>query len=129
MVHVGCGDPATIFQMIVWCGQGGNPGLAILFVEEKRRKGKNNISDFGDIEFQSNDDRMDALAITEVCLRIAFLVDNQLVQGFNLLRVTKGIDTYNYEYRLGYIPLQVDDPNVIQEAEREIRLGFPKCLL
>ena len=76
VIHVGCGDPSTIFQMIGRCGRGGNPGLAILFVEEKQQKGKNKLSDFSNPEFQSNDDQMDALAITDVCLRITFSIDN-----------------------------------------------------
>ncbi|KAA1125780.1 hypothetical protein PGTUg99_019444 [Puccinia graminis f. sp. tritici] len=40
---------------------------------------------------------MDALAVTPVCLRIAFAIDNSL----------------------GYIPLSVDDPTYIKEMERE----------
>ncbi|OAV91068.1 hypothetical protein PTTG_28114 [Puccinia triticina 1-1 BBBD Race 1] len=85
VVHFGRGDPATLFQMIGRCGRGGDRGLGILFVE-------------------SDDDRMDALAITPVCLRICFSIDNLL----------------------GYIPLSAEDPNVIREAKRE-RKEFDKC--
>jgi ATP-dependent DNA helicase RecQ len=77
VVHIGRGDPATIFQMIGRCGRDGKPGLAILLVETSRRYGKNNISDFSNHEVQNDDDRMDGLAITPVCLRVAFSIDNK----------------------------------------------------
>ncbi|PLW09339.1 hypothetical protein PCASD_19646 [Puccinia coronata f. sp. avenae] len=54
---------------------------------------------------QIDDDRMDALAITPVCLRIAFSLDNLL----------------------GYIPLSLEDPNYIKEAAREREAGFTPC--
>ncbi|OAV93326.1 hypothetical protein PTTG_00926, partial [Puccinia triticina 1-1 BBBD Race 1] len=105
VVHVGRGDPATLFQMIGQCGRGGNPGLAILFVEQTRKNGKNDLSDFENPEFQNDDDRMDALAITPVCFRIVFAVDNMV----------------------GYIPLSKDNPNVVRKAERQASEEFPPC--
>ncbi|KAI7938734.1 hypothetical protein MJO28_014313 [Puccinia striiformis f. sp. tritici] len=48
---------------------------------------------------------MDALAITPMCLRVAFAMDN----------------------RHGYIPLWEDDPNYIEECQREIRENMAKC--
>ncbi|POW15735.1 hypothetical protein PSTT_01971 [Puccinia striiformis] len=106
VVHVGRGDPATIFQMIGRCGRGGNPGLAIMFVDPVRRNGKNKVSDFTNHENQNDDDRMDGLAITPVCLRVSFAIDNNL----------------------GYIPLSKEDPNVEREVAREIAAGFPACM-
>ncbi|KAA1105016.1 ATP-dependent DNA helicase sgs1 [Puccinia graminis f. sp. tritici] len=106
VVHVGRGNPATIFQMIGRCGRGGNEGLALLYVEEKRRKGKNKIFDFTNVELQSDDDRMDALALTPVCFRLAFALDNML----------------------GYIPLSWEDPNVIHEQKRQEYLGYVPCI-
>ncbi|KAI7954799.1 hypothetical protein MJO28_005199 [Puccinia striiformis f. sp. tritici] len=106
VVHVGRGDPATIFQMIGRCGRGGNPGLAIMFVDPVRRNGKNKVSDFTNHENQNDDDRMDGLAITPVCLRVSFAIDNNL----------------------GYIPLSKEDPNVEHEVAREIAAGFPACM-
>ncbi|KNE90859.1 hypothetical protein PSTG_15725, partial [Puccinia striiformis f. sp. tritici PST-78] len=41
VVHMGKGDPASTSQMIGRCGRDGRPGLAVLFVEKTRRKGKN----------------------------------------------------------------------------------------
>ncbi|OAV85651.1 hypothetical protein PTTG_30366, partial [Puccinia triticina 1-1 BBBD Race 1] len=76
VVHMGRGDPASIVQMVGRCGRDGRPGLAILFVEKFRRNGKNSVADFKEGTTQSDDDRMDALAITPVCLRIAFSIDN-----------------------------------------------------
>jgi hypothetical protein len=64
--------------MIGLCGRDGKPGLAILFVEKTHTNGKNTIAQFkaGDGVEQSNDNCMEALAVTPVCLRIAFAVDN-----------------------------------------------------
>jgi superfamily II DNA helicase RecQ len=78
VVHMGRGDPSAICQMIGRCGRDGKPGLAILFVEKTRTNGKNSIAQFkaGNGGEQSDDDRMDALAVTPVCLRIAFAVNN-----------------------------------------------------
>ncbi|POW00163.1 hypothetical protein PSHT_13221 [Puccinia striiformis] len=113
VVHLGRGDPSSICQMIGRCGRGDdNPGLGIMFVEKNRRTGKNKISDFPNHRafengyIPSDDDRMDALAITPVCLRVAFALDNML----------------------GYIPLSNDDPNVISEKNREANNGFARCL-
>ncbi|POW05826.1 hypothetical protein PSTT_09407 [Puccinia striiformis] len=112
VVHLGRGDPSSICQMIGRCGGDDNPGLGIMFVEKNRRTGKNKISDFPNHRafengyIPSDDDRMDALAITPVCLRVAFALDNML----------------------GYIPLSNDDPNVISEKNREANNGFARCL-
>ncbi|KAA1138596.1 ATP-dependent DNA helicase sgs1 [Puccinia graminis f. sp. tritici] len=109
VVHMGRGDPASISQMIGRCGRDGRPGLAILLVERSRRNGKNSIDQFplaaSTPPYQSDPDRMDALAITPVCLRIAFSLDNLL----------------------GYIPLSVDDPGYIRERARELEAGMSPC--
>ncbi|PLW46028.1 hypothetical protein PCASD_03505 [Puccinia coronata f. sp. avenae] len=76
VVHMGRGDPSAICQMIGRCGRDGKPGLAILFVEKTRTNGKNSISQFKAGVDQSDDDCMDALAVTPVCLHIAFAADN-----------------------------------------------------
>ncbi|OAV96746.1 hypothetical protein PTTG_26232 [Puccinia triticina 1-1 BBBD Race 1] len=107
VVHVGRGDPSSISQMIGRCGRGeNNPGLGIMLVETNWRSGKNKISDFQTPMMQSNDDRMDALAITPVCLRIAMSLDNLL----------------------GYVPLDKADPNVKLEKLREEENQFDVCL-
>jgi superfamily II DNA helicase RecQ len=77
VVHMGRGDPSLICQMIGRCGQDGRPGLAIMFVEQNRPKGKNKVDEFTPGQIQSDEDRMDALAVTPVCLRIAFSIDNR----------------------------------------------------
>ncbi|KAI7952187.1 hypothetical protein MJO28_007871 [Puccinia striiformis f. sp. tritici] len=51
-------------------------------------------------------DRMDALAITPLCLRVAFSMDNLL----------------------GYIPLWHDDPAYVREKERQESEGICRCL-
>ena len=79
VVNVGRGDPASICQMIGRCGRDGKPGLAILFVEKTRRKGKNLVAQFTRGATQTDEDRMDALAITPVCLCVAFSMDNLYV--------------------------------------------------
>ncbi|PLW45183.1 hypothetical protein PCANC_11291 [Puccinia coronata f. sp. avenae] len=103
VVHMGRGDPSAIVQMVGRCGRDGSTGLGILFMEPKRALGKNAIEDF-DEGPQGEDDRMDALAVTPVCLRIALTVDNQK----------------------GYIPLS-EDANFLAEQEREIAARFPNC--
>jgi superfamily II DNA helicase RecQ len=76
VVHMGRADPASIVQMVGRCGRDGRAGLAIIFVEKNRRNGKNSVEDFDVGVSQSDDDQMDALAVTPVCLRIAFAIDN-----------------------------------------------------
>ncbi|PLW42578.1 hypothetical protein PCASD_05306 [Puccinia coronata f. sp. avenae] len=105
VTHLGRGDPASIIQMVGRAGRDGRPGLAVLFVEKNRRNGKNSLDAFVTGAPQIDDDQMDALAITPVCLRIAFSLDNLL----------------------GYIPLSLDDPNYIKEAAREREAGFTPC--
>ncbi|EFP91556.2 uncharacterized protein PGTG_17610 [Puccinia graminis f. sp. tritici CRL 75-36-700-3] len=105
VVHMGRGDPASICQMIGRCGRDGRPGLAVMFVEKNRRNGKNTVDQFTPAAYQSDPDRMDALAITPVCLRIAFSMDNLL----------------------GYIPVSVDDPAYVREWKREIEAGMSPC--
>ncbi|KNF05646.1 hypothetical protein PSTG_01049 [Puccinia striiformis f. sp. tritici PST-78] len=106
VVHMGRGDPANICQMIGRCGRDGRQGLAIMFVEKTRRKGKNTVDQFTRGAVQNEHDRMDALAITPLCLRVAFSMDNLL----------------------GYIPLWEDDPAYIMEKAREEEAGMCKCM-
>jgi superfamily II DNA helicase RecQ len=69
VIHMGRGDPAAICQMLGHCGRDGQPGLGMIFVEPTRKNGKNSISKLNtNVEFQNNDDRMDALAVTPVFL-------------------------------------------------------------
>ena len=51
-------------------------GLAVLFMEKTQRGGKKKIEQFTRGAPQTDLDRMDALAITPVCLRVAFALDN-----------------------------------------------------
>ncbi|OAV96427.1 hypothetical protein PTTG_04007 [Puccinia triticina 1-1 BBBD Race 1] len=105
VIHIGQGDPASICQMLGRCGRDGKKGLAIMLVEAHRKNGKNSVSDFTNVEFQNDDDRMDALAITPVCLQVAYLLDNLM----------------------GYVPLSFDDPNYKKEAARQVE-KFGKCI-
>ncbi|KNE89222.1 hypothetical protein PSTG_17319 [Puccinia striiformis f. sp. tritici PST-78] len=106
VIQMGRTDPSSICQMIGRCGRDGRPGLAIIYAEPKRRGGKNSVDDFLPNIPQTNEDRMDALAITPVCLRIVFALDNSL----------------------GYIPLSKDDPNYKREQEREKKAGLAACM-
>ncbi|KAI7933605.1 hypothetical protein MJO28_017553 [Puccinia striiformis f. sp. tritici] len=81
-------------------------GVGYSLRQKKRIGGKNSVDEFDLSAKQSISDRMDALAVTPVCLRIAFALDNAL----------------------GYIPLAFDDPCYIQEEEREKKAGFAECL-
>ncbi|EFP92570.1 uncharacterized protein PGTG_18702 [Puccinia graminis f. sp. tritici CRL 75-36-700-3] len=105
VAHMGRGDPASICQMIGCCGRDGKPGLVVMFVEKNRRGGKNRLDQFTRGAAQNDLDRMDALAITPVCLRVAFSLDN----------------------KLGYVPLWADDPEYLKELAREKQLGIPAC--
>ncbi|POV99044.1 hypothetical protein PSHT_13708 [Puccinia striiformis] len=107
VIHMGRGDPSAVGQMIGRCGRDGRPGLAIIFVEKTRTGGKNKVSQFvsPNDNDPSDDDRMDALAVTPVCLRIAMSMDNLV----------------------GYIPLSTDDEGYISEMQREVEKGFPPC--
>ncbi|OAV95822.1 hypothetical protein PTTG_05871 [Puccinia triticina 1-1 BBBD Race 1] len=105
VVHMGRGDPATIVQMVGRCGRDGNVGLGLLFMEPTRKNGRNKVGDFEEGLVQNDDARMDALAATGVCLRVALTLDS----------------------KLGYIPLAADDPNVLSERAREKSRLFSKC--
>ncbi|POW22057.1 hypothetical protein PSHT_01676 [Puccinia striiformis] len=105
VIHMGRGDPASIVQMIGRCGRDGQPGLALLFMEPVRQNGKNDVNEFDPNVPQGDDDRMDAFAVTNVCMRVSV-----------------AMDSIN-----GYIPLSTEDPNYKAEAERERRMGFEKC--
>ncbi|PLW24715.1 hypothetical protein PCANC_27532 [Puccinia coronata f. sp. avenae] len=107
VVHMGRGEPSAVCQMIGRCGRDGRPGLAVLFVEKTRKNGKNKLADFdaSASDEQNEDDCMDALAITPVCLRIALAINN----------------------KLGYIPLCISDEGYIQEKIREAQMGLPLC--
>ncbi|KAA1127475.1 ATP-dependent DNA helicase sgs1 [Puccinia graminis f. sp. tritici] len=99
VIHLGRADPSNICQMIGRCGRDGKPGLAVLFMEKKRKGGKNKQEDFSASDKETDDLRMDSLAITPVCLRICFSLDN----------------------------LSADDPNVSRERLREELEGFLPC--
>ncbi|KAH9454511.1 hypothetical protein Pst134EB_014587 [Puccinia striiformis f. sp. tritici] len=45
-------------------GRDGRPGLAVLFMQKTRRKGKNSVAQFTRSAFQTDKDQLDALAIT-----------------------------------------------------------------
>ncbi|KAA1114046.1 hypothetical protein PGTUg99_011216 [Puccinia graminis f. sp. tritici] len=105
VVHMGRGDPAAIVQMVGRCGRDGNVGLGLLFMERSRKNGKNDVGDFGESTYQDDDARMDALAVTPCCLRIALTVDN----------------------KVGYIPMSDRDPNFLLEKSEEERKGFAIC--
>jgi superfamily II DNA helicase RecQ len=77
VAHMGRGDPASICQMVGRCGRDGSPGLAVMFVEKTRRGGKNRLDQFVRDAPQNDLDRMDALAITPLCLRVSFYIDNK----------------------------------------------------
>ncbi|OAV98577.1 hypothetical protein PTTG_11872 [Puccinia triticina 1-1 BBBD Race 1] len=106
VIHMGRGDPSTISQMMGRCGRDGRPGLAILFMEPNRKKGKNSVKQFEHGKKQlTDDDRMDAYAVTPVCLRVANAVDNLY----------------------GYIPVSKEDPNYLKERSRHVSLKFDPC--
>lgn len=76
VIQMGRADPSCVAQVLGRCGRDGRPGLGIMMVEPTRRNGKNSVEDFENVSFMNDDDRMDALAITTVFLRIALSIDN-----------------------------------------------------
>ncbi|KAI7948709.1 hypothetical protein MJO29_010374 [Puccinia striiformis f. sp. tritici] len=106
VVHIGCGDSSLICQMVGQCSRDGQPGLAVLFVESNGPKGKNSVADFVPGQKQSDKDWMEALAVTPVCLHIAFSMDNII----------------------GYIPLDFNDPQYQAEKHCEQLKGFAVCM-
>ncbi|POW11475.1 hypothetical protein PSTT_05259 [Puccinia striiformis] len=75
VVHMGRGDLASISQMIGRCGRDGRPGLVVLFMQKTRRKGKNSVAQFTQGAFQTDEDRLDALAITPTGLHLLWFDD------------------------------------------------------
>ncbi|KAA1123854.1 ATP-dependent DNA helicase sgs1 [Puccinia graminis f. sp. tritici] len=127
VIHMGRGDPSCICQMMGRCGRDGKPGLAILFMEPKRRFGLNTSEAIAKGDKQSDDVRMDSLALTPVCLRIAFSVDNLYVVLYSS-KITSGnhIDL-RFIFRYGYVPMDRDDANYLREEIRELDEDFPPC--
>ncbi|KAA1138033.1 ATP-dependent DNA helicase sgs1 [Puccinia graminis f. sp. tritici] len=125
VIHMGRGDPSSIVQMVGRCGRDGKTGLGLLFMEPTRKKGRNDVGSFTCDKIQDDDDRMDALAITPVCLRIALTVDNALSHTCLISFVY--IKLICVFVRHGYIPLSVDDPTYWAEQARELKEAFPPC--
>jgi superfamily II DNA helicase RecQ len=75
VVVVGRQDPSNLIQMVGRAGRDGRRGLGLMLVESYRTRAKNTPSDFSIRRVMSDDDRMDAISITPVCLRVALAVD------------------------------------------------------
>ncbi|EGG05975.1 uncharacterized protein MELLADRAFT_116633, partial [Melampsora larici-populina 98AG31] len=105
VVIVGRHDPCNVIQMTGRCGRDGRQGLGFLLVEHCRTNGKNQIDQFDTAAVMSDDDRMDALSITPVCLRIALAIDLEH----------------------GYIPLDKDSIFVLREHARQREAGMSQC--
>jgi superfamily II DNA/RNA helicase len=128
VVHMGCGDPSTISQMIGHCGHDGRAGLAILFVEPKRMNRKNDVSDFASGRRQlDGDNRMDTFAVTLLCLRVVAAVDNMYVH-LPLVFTLKKYIKHDNDCRNGYIPVLEDDSNYQTEKRQQEHLKFDCCL-
>ncbi|KAH9807289.1 hypothetical protein DFH28DRAFT_1139579 [Melampsora americana] len=78
VITIGRMDPSVLGQMVGCAGRDGRPAVGIMLVETKRSSGKNQPSDFVNPSKMTNDDHMDALTITPVCLCIAFQVNNMI---------------------------------------------------
>ncbi|KAI7940421.1 hypothetical protein MJO28_014073 [Puccinia striiformis f. sp. tritici] len=76
-----------------------------MFVEKNRCGGKNSVDQFKRGASQNNQDRLDAMAITPLCMRVAYSMDNLL----------------------SYVPLWPDDPEYILEKQPQEE-KFGECL-
>jgi hypothetical protein len=117
--------------MIGRCGRDGKAGLAVMFVEKTRRGGKNWIDQFVRGEPQNDLDCMDAMAISPLCLRVAFAMDNLWVLLFTWSSFSHHIPLLIVVYfgsnRDGYVPLWADDPKYLQEVAQEEKAGMCFC--
>lgn len=77
VVQLGRAGVPELAQIIGRVGRNKNKGLAVVYIERKASKGGlNTIEDFEGKEEQSDDDMMNAWAITPVCLRVALVLGN-----------------------------------------------------
>lgn len=77
VIILGGMDPDVMIQMGGRGGRGGKGSLVLMLVEPFRTLGKNSIEDFENVSSLNDDDRMNALRITPVCLRIALSADTR----------------------------------------------------
>ncbi|KAH9806823.1 hypothetical protein DFH28DRAFT_919178 [Melampsora americana] len=105
VIQMGRVDAAAVSQIIGRCGRNGNQGLAVFYVEKYQNKGKNSVSDFDGLTKFTDDDLMDGLAVTPVCLRIAFALSNLM----------------------GRIPMRTNEDIYMQEKARQAGARMCAC--
>lgn len=78
VIQLGRAGVPEAAQVVGRVGQSKQPGLAIIYVEQKRRGGLNSIAEFDSLDPKKlNDDHlMDALAVTPICLQVALVLGN-----------------------------------------------------
>ncbi|KAH9811392.1 hypothetical protein DFH28DRAFT_900968 [Melampsora americana] len=103
--QMGRADAAAVSQILGRCGRNGQPGLGVFYVEKHRKYGKNSVSDFQGLTEFSDDDLMDGLAVTPVCLRVAFTLSNLI----------------------GRIPMSTEEQCYVAEKERQEKAGMCLC--
>ncbi|KAH9815537.1 P-loop containing nucleoside triphosphate hydrolase protein [Melampsora americana] len=106
VIIAGQTDPMEVLQMAGRAGRDRRPAVAILLVKPLPPDVKNSILELSDPTDQNDDQRMHAMAITEVCLRVSFSV---------LLHY-------------GYIPLLKESQTVITETQRQTDAGMTPCI-
>lgn len=79
VVQLGRAGLSEITQVVGRVGRNKQPGLAVIYLEETRKQGLNSIDDFKDMTSQTDDQRMDALKFSKVCVRIALVLANTYV--------------------------------------------------
>ncbi|EGG02071.1 uncharacterized protein MELLADRAFT_110464 [Melampsora larici-populina 98AG31] len=111
-VQFGRADAAAVSQIIRQCGRNGKPGLTVFYTEKRRLHGKNSVSDFEGLKEFSDDDLMDGLAVTPVCLRIALTLSNLLIPPL---------------HRLGRIPMSDNKEIYVEEKLQQEKGGMCAC--
>lgn len=76
VVQLGRSGVPEVTQVVGRVGRNKKPGLAVLYFEENRKGGSNSVEDLIDLNEQTDEQMMDALNCTHICLRIALVLAN-----------------------------------------------------
>lgn len=76
VVQIGRAGVPEITQVVGRVGRNKRPGLAVIYLEDKRLGGLNSVEDFEGLTKQTDDEMMDAFRSTIICTIIALVLAN-----------------------------------------------------